>query len=143
MRFPAFARVFAGFEPYQKLVDAARAAVIAPDAQVVPFAYDWRLPVAYNGRLLAERIDHASGRWRADPHHDAARRHHPTGRPAQAVIVAHSMGGLLIRYLSLIPGAADDIRATLTLGTPFYGSVKVAILLNTPVAGPRCRPSGR
>jgi hypothetical protein len=40
LRFPAFARVFAGFEPYHNLIDTARAAVFAPDMQVIEFAYD-------------------------------------------------------------------------------------------------------
>jgi hypothetical protein len=41
------------------------------------------------------------------------------------------MGGPLARYLPLIPGAADDIRVTVTMGNPFYGAVKAAVLLNS------------
>lgn len=135
LRMPAYARIFAGFEPYTKLVDRLRAAAAHP-AAVLEFPYDWRLPVAHNGRLLAEAAAAHLERWRSHPAHDAARRRHPTGRPAQLVVVAHSMGGLLARYLSLIPGATENVRATVTLGTPFYGSAKAAVLLNTGRGAP-------
>ncbi|WP_173073234.1 lipase family alpha/beta hydrolase [Phytohabitans rumicis] len=135
LRFPAFARVLAGLEPYTRLFDTVRAAV-QPGVPVVDFAYDWRLPVAHNAGLLAERVHHELRRWHAHPAHDVARRVHPDGRPARVVIVAHSMGGLLARYLSTIPGATDDIRAVVTLGTPFYGSVKAAVLLNAGRGAP-------
>jgi hypothetical protein len=135
LRMPAYARILAGFEPYAKLADRIRA-VAAHPAAVLEFPYDWRLPIAHNGRLLADAAIAHLGRWRAHEAHDAARRRHPTGRPAQLVLVAHSMGGLLARYLSLIPGATEDVRATVTLGTPFYGSVKAAVLLNTGRGAP-------
>ncbi|MGC4891226.1 esterase/lipase family protein [Micromonospora sp. DT227] len=131
LRFPAFARVFAGFEPYQRLIDAAREAVYFPDAQIVEFGYDWRLPVAHNGGRLAEEASKALTAWRADPRHDRTRRGHPSGRAAQLVVVAHSMGGLLARWLARDEGLAAEVRATVTLGTPFYGSVKAAVLLNS------------
>jgi Lecithin:cholesterol acyltransferase len=135
LRMPAYARILAGFEPYARLADQVRA-VAAHPAAVLEFPYDWRLPVAHNGRLLAEAATAHLQRWRAHEAHDAARRRHPAGRAAQLVLVAHSMGGLLARYLSLIPGASDDVRATVTLGTPFYGSVKAAVLLNTGRGAP-------
>lgn len=144
LRLPAFARGLGGTVPYQRLVKAVEGCVYHPQAQVVEFPYDWRLPVAHNAKLLAERIVPALAAWRADPRHEQARRHHPRGREARIVIVAHSMGGLLARYLTLIPGATDDVRTTITLGTPFYGSVKAAMMINTgrgaPVPLPARRP---
>ena len=142
LRFPAYAVGLRGFEPYERLVAAVRRAV-ASEAQIVRFPYDWRLPVRHNGRLLAERVVTALDQWRADPLHDRLRRLHPDGRPAKVVIVAHSMGGLLACYLARIPGATDDVRATVTLGTPFYGSVKAAVLLNTGRGAPLPLPSRR
>jgi hypothetical protein len=54
------------------------------------------------------------------------------------------MGGLLVRYLATIPGFPEKIRASITLGTPFYGSVKATVLLNSgrgaPVPLPARRP---
>jgi hypothetical protein len=143
LQFPAFARVLAGAEPYTRLVEKVRQVVVDP-AAVLEFPYDWRLPVAYNAGLLAAAADAHLRRWRASPSHGTARRAHPTGREAQLVIVAHSMGGLLARYLTTIAGAADDVRATITLGTPFYGSVRATVLLNSgrgaPVPLPAYRP---
>src|SRR5712691_7249259 len=43
LRFPAFAPLLAGFEPYSRLLKAIRAVAPHPDA-VAEFAYDWRLP---------------------------------------------------------------------------------------------------
>ncbi|WP_157751927.1 esterase/lipase family protein [Actinoplanes derwentensis] len=141
---PAFARGLGGTVPYERLVKAVRTVVHHPEVQVVEFPYDWRLPVAHNAGLLAERMVTTLAEWRADPRHQQARREHPDGRAARIVIVAHSMGGLLARYLTRIPGVTDDVRDTITLGTPFYGSVKAITMINTgrgaPVPLPARRP---
>jgi hypothetical protein len=128
LRFPAFAPLLRGFEPYTDLVAALRQASVHPSA-VAPFPYDWRLPVAYNANLLAEAAHRHLAAWQAHPACIAARRTSADQTPARLVIIAHSMGGLLARQLSLIPGAACDIRATVTLGTPFSGAPKAALLL--------------
>lgn len=135
LRFPAFAPVLAGIEPYGTLVDRVRAVVASPRA-VLEFAYDWRLSVAHNASELATAAREHLDRWRADPDHEAARRIRPDDRPAQLVLVAHSMGGLLCRALSAISGATDDVRAIITLGTPFDGAAKAAMLLNSGRGGP-------
>lgn len=133
LRFPAWAPRLAGFEPYTRLVREIRNTVADPE-DVLEFAYDWRLPVEYNARLLAE----ASQRFLAERR--SARR---GGRPPQLIMVAHSMGGLLVQALALIPGATDDIRTTVTLGTPFYGSVKAAVILNSGAGAPVPLPRRR
>jgi len=120
LRFPAFMPVLAGLEPYTRLTQAIRQVVAHPGA-VGEFGYDWRLPVAHNARLLADFADRHLREWRAR-----------ADRPeARLVLVAHSMGGLLCRAMAAIPGAADDVRATVTLGTPFDGAAKTAMLLAT------------
>ena len=63
--------------------------------------YDWRLPVAQLGRQLAARV-HSQRRTRV-------------------ALVAHSMGGLLVRAALAQPGTAHVERAVL-LGTPHLGS---------------------
>jgi hypothetical protein len=65
------------------------------------YDYDWRLPVAELGRLLAKRL--------------SAR------RSARLAIVAHSMGGLVARAALAHPGTAHIERLVL-LGTPNCGS---------------------
>jgi pimeloyl-ACP methyl ester carboxylesterase len=137
LRFPAWAPRLAGFEPYTRLVREIRNTVSDPE-DVLEFAYDWRLPVEYNARLLAE----ASQRHLAE-RREARRSARREGRPPQLIMVAHSMGGLLVQALALIPGATDDIRTTITLGTPFYGSVKAAVILNSGRGGPVPLPRRR
>ncbi|MEV0677773.1 hypothetical protein AB0I60_14735 [Actinosynnema sp. NPDC050436] len=127
---PAWAPVLGAVDPYTGLLATVRS-VVADPAAVLEFAYDWRLPVEHNAALLAERMAGHLAAWR---HNDAqlrARRRHPEGRPAQLVVIAHSMGGLLAQALALIPGATADVRSTITIGTPFYGSVRAALILGT------------
>jgi hypothetical protein len=143
IEFPAFFRMFGGLGPYTRLMSMVHGTV-AHHAAVLDFPYDWRLPVAHNGRLLAVAARRHLDRWRRHPAHERARRQHPDGRPAQLVFIAHSMGGLLVRHAHTEFAPLEDIRATVTLGTPFYGAVKATALLNTgrgaPVPLPARRP---
>lgn len=52
LRFPAFAPFVAGIEPYTDLVTTIRRVISRQDA-VLEFAYDWRLSVTHNAKLLA------------------------------------------------------------------------------------------
>ncbi|MEV4517431.1 hypothetical protein AB0K00_51810 [Dactylosporangium sp. NPDC049525] len=142
LEFPAFFRTFGGLGPYTKLMAMVSGAV-AHQAAVLDFPYDWRLPVRHNGGLLAAAARRHLDRWRRHPAHERARRHHPDGRPAQLVFIAHSMGGLLVRQAHQEFTPLDDIRATITLGTPFYGAVKATALLNTGRGAPFPLPARR
>lgn len=132
IRFPSCAPFLGGFEPYTALAKALRA-VAADPAAVLEFAYDWRLPVRLNARLLARSMREHLAAWRTHPACVAAREAHPERRQAQILIVAHSMGGLVARGLAdpAIDDGFADVRKVITLGTPFYGSVKAAVILNT------------
>ena len=135
LRFPAWAPLSA-FEPYTALVRAIRS-VTAHPAAVLEFAYDWRLPVLDNAWRLAGAARAHLDSWRKHPDQDRARAVQPDNRPAQLVLVAHSMGGLVARALSLVEGSAEipvitpEIRASVTLGTPFRGAAKMAVVLGT------------
>jgi pimeloyl-ACP methyl ester carboxylesterase len=142
LRFPAFAPMLRGMEPYTRLLKSLNSVVVHPDA-VAEFAYDWRLPIAHNAGLLATALDRYLAEWRRHPAQIAARRNDPDETQAQAVIVAHSMGGLIARHLCLIDGVAPNVRATITLGTPFYGSPKAAVLLSSARAAPAALPRSR
>ncbi|XVS61848.1 lipase/acyltransferase domain-containing protein [Actinosynnema sp. CA-299493] len=123
LAFPAFAPFLAGLEPYTELVNAIRRVVSTRQA-VLEFAYDWRLSVAHNAKLLAAAAGDHLEQWRK-----------ASGRAdARLVFVAHSMGGLLCRALPT--GLADEIRATITLGTPFDGAAKAALIINSGVGAP-------
>ena len=143
LRFPAFAPLLAGFEPYTRLLKAIRAVALHPDA-VAEFAYDWRLPIAHNASLLAEFGHRHLADWRRHPVYVGAGRSGPADAgPARLVLVAHSMGGLLARHLATISGMAEEIRATITLGTPFYGAPKAVQILASGAGSPLPLPRAR
>lgn len=137
LKATAFAPVLAGFEPYTKLVTQITTVVVSRRA-VLEFGYDWRLPVRHNARLLVTEARAHLERWRRDEAYTRARVARPEARPAQLVLVAHSMGGLLCRAAT---ADLEDVRTMITLGTPFDGAAKAAVLLNSgrgdPVPLPR------
>jgi pimeloyl-ACP methyl ester carboxylesterase len=123
LRFPAFAPVLRGFEP---LLTGIGPVLAHPDA-LREFPYDWRLSVEHNAAELGRVVDRHLSQWRA----------HPAGSAdAKVVLVAHSMGGLVARYFSHVLGGASDVRTTITLGTPYYGSVKSAYILSSGQGSP-------
>ncbi|MEU2723161.1 esterase/lipase family protein [Streptomyces smyrnaeus] len=133
LRFPAFAPVLRGFEPYTPLIAGIRRVMAHADA-VAEFPYDWRLPVELNAKRLAVAAEKHLNAWRA----------HPSGsRRARLVLVAHSMGGLVARYFTHVLGGGAEVRTVITLGTPFHGSVKAVQILSTgrgvPLSLPRRR----
>ena len=106
--------------------------------------YDWRLPLAHNADLLAEFSNRHLTAWRHHPAHaDAGRSGLADVGLARLVLVAHSMGGLLARHLATISGMAEEIRATITLGTPFYGAPKAVQLLASGRGAPLPMPRAR
>jgi hypothetical protein len=145
LRTPAWCPVLRGLEPYTALVRTVAGSVAAPEA-VLEFAYDWRLPVAVNARLLAEAARRHLEQWRRHPAHAAARRHRVDEREGRLVFVAHSMGGLLT-LAALCDGPdgdlARDTRGVLTLGTPFRGAVAAAVILNSGRGAPVPLPHRR
>ncbi len=133
LRFPAVAPMLRGFEPYSHLIEALRHVVPHPVA-VLPFAYDWRLPVAFNARRLADAADRHLRMWRA---------HSSGSAEARLVLIAHSMGGLVARYFTGVLGDGGEVRATITLGTPFQGAVKATQVMNTGRGAPLPLPRRR
>ena len=87
--------------------------------EVVPFPYDWRLPVAENGRRFA----------------DVLRRYLPQDESEPVRIVAHGSGGLVV--LASLSGDADlrqqfvsrDGARILLLDPPLQGSIRAARLV--------------
>ncbi|WP_157882100.1 lipase/acyltransferase domain-containing protein [Streptomyces rubellomurinus] len=119
-----FAPVLRGIEPYGRLVRRLREVLVHPDA-LLEFGYDWRLSVEHNAEQLAAELRAHLAAWRAHP----AR---PPGVEPRVVLVAHSMGGLVATAMcARHPDLAAEVRATVTLGTPFLGAVKAAALLNS------------
>lgn len=92
----------------------------AAPANLVAFAYDWRLSCRYNADRLAERVDEELGRWRASA---------PERARARVVFVCHSMGGLVTRQYVERCGGAEVTRRVITLGTPYRGSLDALLSL--------------
>ncbi|MFE1880133.1 esterase/lipase family protein [Streptomyces diastatochromogenes] len=100
---------------YDTLLDWLRGGfTLRPAANLVEFAYDWRLSCRHNARLLARRIDEALGRWQASA---------PGRADARVRLICHSMGGLVGRYYVECLGGAEVTRRLITLGTPHRGSI--------------------
>lgn len=133
LSFPASSPIFGGFEPYAHLVSAIRRSLTHPDA-LCEFAYDWRLPVAFNAARLSDVAEAHLRNWRT---------HRMGSRDAKVVLAAHSMGGLVARYFTGRMGGASCVRETIALGTPFFGSVKAAYLLNVGRGAPVPLPYAR
>lgn len=145
LRFPAISPRLGGFEPYHDLLETVYGEVLHPDA-VLEYAYDWRLPVAYHARRFADAAHEHLRRWRR---HAA----HPSGSRLRAedaiklVVIAHSMGGLVVQEACALGleefDLAAEIRWTVTLGAPFYGSLKTALLLAEGADAPLHLPKAK
>ncbi|MFB7952769.1 hypothetical protein [Streptomyces sp. NPDC056045] len=122
-------------QPYNELVSELRRAAVDRSA-VLPFPYDWRLSVQHNGGLLADQVHRHLKAWRHHPAHRHYLERHPEAGPARLLFIAHSMGGLLVRELMLHSDLRPEIRAVMTVGTPFSGSVNAAVMLNSGTGAP-------
>lgn len=91
------------------------------------FPYDWRRDCRVAARKLARSIEGWLHTRRKD-------------RPAaKAVLVAHSLGGLVSRYYLEVLGGWENVRTLVTFGTPYGGSVKALNFIangHRPGAGP-------
>lgn len=132
LTFAAWSPVLQGLEPYTQLVH--RLGALTAAEAVLPFGYDWRLSIAHNAKALQkEALDHLD-RWQRNP----------AGHPgARLVLVAHSMGGLVARWFTHVLGGAENVRMTITIGTPFHGSIKSAVLLSDGDGAPAPLPKRR
>ena len=142
LRFAAFAPMLRGIEPYTRLLQAMRQVAAHPLA-LGEFPYDWRLPVEYNAKLLVETATAHLRRWESESDRLPRRGPQWLAEPPKIIIVAHSMGGLLARVATASPEFAEKVRLVVTLGTPFFGSVKAALLLNSGRSSPLPLPASR
>lgn len=115
---PAFLPKFDVVNPYLDLVARLRANAVDP-AAVETFPYDWRLPVSYNGALLARAIERHADNWRKHPALTNYLAEYP-GSSMKVVVVAHSMGGLVAQHAT----ADAHVDRIIALGTPWRGSAK-------------------
>ncbi|GAA4461618.1 hypothetical protein GCM10023170_064960 [Phytohabitans houttuyneae] len=103
-----------------------REAVREPDA-FVAFPYDWRQPVEAVASRFADFAEAHLRRWRRNP---------LGGPEAMLSLVCHSMGGLVAQHFVDVLGGRDSVRTTITLGTPFYGSIRAVTAIAEGPAAP-------
>lgn len=108
---------------YSRLLDwlTQRFTLVPPDpkdpakpANLLPFAYDWRLSNRYNARRLRAVVEPAQERWRALAE---------ANREARLILICNSMGGLVARWYVEREGGAAHTRKLITIGTPHRGAV--------------------
>ena len=84
---------------------------LVPGETYFELPYDWRR----DNRVAARKLQRELGTWLG-----RRRQTHPE---AKAVLIAHSMGGVIARYFIEVLGGAADTRALITFGTPYRGSL--------------------
>ena len=97
---------------YDSMIERLQAEL--PAGQVVAFPYDWRLSSRVNGRRFAEYLERAVSDWQKLTNN----------RSARAVVIAHSMGGLVSRWAIEKEGVYEHVSRLVTLGTPYRGAAK-------------------
>ena len=103
---------FMGIAGYDSLISKLRHRNGLLADQVIGFPYDWRLSNRVNGRLLAQFLDDKVSRWRASQGRSDLR----------AVLVCHSMGGLVARWCVEQENGHELVSRTITIGTPYKGA---------------------
>lgn len=103
---------FTGIAGYDGLIERLRHDNRLRDDQVIGFPYDWRLSNRVNGRKLAKFLAREVNRWQDK-----------TGkRDSRAVLICHSMGGLVARWCTEQEHGHELVSRTITIGTPYKGA---------------------
>ncbi|MFT4393818.1 esterase/lipase family protein [Gordonia lacunae] len=96
-----------------------------PEPNLIAFPYDWRLSNRYNAGVLKVAVERALEIWRSSS---------PERADSKAVLLCHSMGGLIARWYVSVLGGYEVVSKVITLGTPYRGSPKAvsALALEAP-----------
>ncbi|MFC5751261.1 lipase family alpha/beta hydrolase [Actinomadura rugatobispora] len=108
---------FFAIQGYDALVAGLRRWFAADPGAVHEFPYDWRRSNEYTARRLRSFVE------------STLRERRSRAPGAKAVLVAHSMGGLVARYYAECLDDERLVRRVVTIGTPYQGSVKALGLL--------------
>jgi pimeloyl-ACP methyl ester carboxylesterase len=102
-----------GMDFYDRLRSHLRTDLELMPGQLVEFPYDWRLSCRVNGKLLTDFLDRNLTEYAAQ--YGKAR--------SKAILVCHSMGGLVARWCADQADGAEMISSLITIGTPHKGSM--------------------
>jgi pimeloyl-ACP methyl ester carboxylesterase len=104
---------------YKELTDAIRTRfeVIGDQnagepSNLVEFPYDWRRDIRVSAAELGGQVERSMRAWRERTGESEAR----------AILIGHSMGGLVARYYLEVLQGFTECRALFTLGTPHRGA---------------------
>lgn len=81
-------------------------------ANLYHFPYDWRRDNRASAKILKRLLNKRLKCWRE----------RSGNQNAKAILLAHSMGGLVSRYYLEVLGGWKDCKALFTFGTPYRGS---------------------
>jgi len=77
------------------------------------FAYDWRRDNRVSARKLDEFVRTKLAAWRS----------YTGTEDARLIFLAHSMGGLIVKYFLEVLEGWKDTKALISFGTPYLGSL--------------------
>ncbi|PIR83997.1 hypothetical protein COU18_01145 [Candidatus Kaiserbacteria bacterium CG10_big_fil_rev_8_21_14_0_10_51_14] len=97
---------------YDDLIATLDANGYTPDVDLFPFPYDWRKSNVETALLLMEKIDEVKVTCLCD----------------KVDLVAHSMGGLIVRQYIQSDNYDHDVRKLIFLGTPHLGAPKAYLM---------------
>lgn len=118
---------FVGIAGYDGLISRLRNDNGLSDGQVSGFPYDWRLSSRVNGHLLAQFLDKQVHKWRVSRGKSDLR----------AVLICHSMGGLVARWCIEREHGDELVNRMITIGTPYKGAGMALEALANGVRLPR------
>ncbi|MDR1266667.1 MAG: hypothetical protein LBK42_14190 [Propionibacteriaceae bacterium] len=104
------------------------------DEMIETFPYDWRLDVEGTAHQLAAFINSRLAEWRNDPRQQAIHQQLPDNPPAGVILVAHSMGGLVVRALLRLI-AADEVEGGSAAARQLGQSIHGLAYLGVPLRG--------
>ncbi|MFD5871080.1 alpha/beta fold hydrolase [Streptomyces sp. NPDC060322] len=108
---------FVAMDGYDQLVRHLRDGFRDDPEAVHEFPYDWRQSNEYSAKRLRDYVHMLLIRRRA------------RFPDAKAVLIGHSMGGLVARFFSECLDEQRHVRRVVTIGTPFQGSLKALTVL--------------
>jgi pimeloyl-ACP methyl ester carboxylesterase len=103
---------FLGIAGYDGLANRLRRDNHLAADQVIGFPYDWRLSNRVSGTRLAGFLDEKVTEWREKNKRDDLR----------AILICHSMGGLVARWCTELESGHELVSRTITIGTPYKGA---------------------
>ncbi|WP_126425132.1 lipase/acyltransferase domain-containing protein [Brevibacillus marinus] len=99
--------LFENARQYKKMIEALQNEGYIPGVSLFGLPYDWRMDLRTRHLEIERKINEAIS----------------ASGSSKVNIIAHSMGGLLIKdYLLLNPGKQQRIDTFITIGTPFLGA---------------------